>query len=473
MKTNPRFRFENIGPVDSAEIELGDLTVLAGRNNTGKTYLVYALYGFLKRFRSLIRNAMNSPILDAHISEMTSLSIPEITTRLVDGGRLEWKDDHDMIEKLQSKLLQEMCLEYSKSGIPRVFNTSSENFKNTSMGVKFSNDLRDEGAIGIPIGRTILWCEFEGAKVEVHLKRFEPEEELNLEHEVIYREMKDAYLVTILRDLYSLRQSAQVLSSARLSISLFLRELDYARSQMIRSLQQMEDDQSGLSAQVHELVRQTSRYALPIQDNIDFIRDLPNVELGSAPKDAFLDIVNMVGGRLEIIDDDVRFISRKGDSRSFDIPLHLASSSVGEMTTLYFFLNQLAEYEDYLLIIDEPESHLDTANQIQFARLLASLVRSGVRVLITTHSDYLIKEINNLIMLDGHFEDKEEVMKRLGYLNSLDPKLVRAYVAENNTLTSCKIDQFGIDMPVFDKTIDEINKVSNELASRLAVELEE
>ena len=29
-------------------MELGDLTIIAGRNNTGKTYLVYTLYGFLK-----------------------------------------------------------------------------------------------------------------------------------------------------------------------------------------------------------------------------------------------------------------------------------------------------------------------------------------------------------------------------------------------------------------------------------------
>ena len=143
------------------------------------------------------------------------------------------------------------------------------------------------------------------------------------------------------------------------------------------------------------------------------------------------------------------------------------------MTNIYFILGQMREELDYFLVIDEPESHLDTANQIQFARILASLVNSGIRVLITTHSDYIIKELNNLIMLDSHFEDKEEVMKRLGYRNSLDPNLVRAYVSENNTLTSCKTDQFGIDMPVFDKTIDEINKVSNELASRLAVELEE
>lgn len=37
------FHFKDIGPVKQAELELGDLTVIAGRNNTGKTYLVSLL----------------------------------------------------------------------------------------------------------------------------------------------------------------------------------------------------------------------------------------------------------------------------------------------------------------------------------------------------------------------------------------------------------------------------------------------
>ena len=48
-----KFRFRNIGPVKDAELDLGDLTIIAGRNNTGKTYLVYTLYGFLKMWGNM------------------------------------------------------------------------------------------------------------------------------------------------------------------------------------------------------------------------------------------------------------------------------------------------------------------------------------------------------------------------------------------------------------------------------------
>ncbi len=144
------------------------------------------------------------------------------------------------------------------------------------------------------------------------------------------------------------------------------------------------------------------------------------------------------------------------------------------MSDLYFFLRHRAQ-KNQLLIIDEPESHLDTANQIQFARLLARTVNAGLKVLITTHSDYIVKEINNLLMLSEPFNDKPKVLKKYKYSEHdfLKPDSVRAYVAEKNGLTRCPIEKYGIDMPVFDTTIDTINRVSSELGSRLAYEGEE
>ena len=49
---------------------------------------------------------------------------------------------------------------------------------------------------------------------------------------------------------------------------------------------------------------------------------------------------------------------------------------------------------------DEPELNLHPANQRRIARLFARLVNLGVKVFITTHSDYIVKELNTLIMLN-------------------------------------------------------------------------
>lgn len=468
MKADLRFHFSNVGPVDEAKLELGDLTVIAGRNNTGKTYLVYTLYGFLKEFHNLKSAIINSPALDAHLLETTSLTVSEIEEKLLEKGRLEWENDEDALARLHAQLLQEMCGRFSETGFSDVFNTSSDFFKDAALRVDLNSDFSREGAIGFQIDRSILlWCRFEGKKIELELNRREPERLVEVEPGQIFNWVKFTYLNFIFQVPYTpLGRSIHILPSSRHSISLFFRELDRARSQVVRSLQQMKDDHGEDSHRISELLRQqTSRYPLPVQDNIDFVREMSVLDLDTENEEMQSALENIIGGRLEAQDDEVRFISLKSGARTFDIPLHLASSSVWEMTSLFFFLGLSEGWENHLLIIDEPESHLDTANQIQFTRLLARLVNAGTKVLITTHSDYIIKEINNLVMLSGDFEGKKEVSQRLGYQkeDEISPDQIRAYTAECGTLRRCDVRDIGIDMPVFDDTIRSINMTAREL----------
>ena len=95
-----------------------------------------------------------------------------------------------------------------------------------------------------------------------------------------------------------------------------------------------------------------------------------------------------------------------------------------------------------------------------------------MKVILTTHSDYIIKELNNLIMLSCSFDNKAKVVRRFGYAKDdcIAPERIRAYIAQQNGLTKCEIDKLGIDMPNFDETINKINDVANELAIRLAEE---
>ena len=80
-----------------------------------------------------------------------------------------------------------------------------------------------------------------------------------------------------------------------------------------------------------------------------------------------------------------------------DLPLVRASSSVLEVAPLSVYLRGHVGEGD-LLIIEEPEAHLHPANQRRMARLLAALIRAGVFVLITTHSDYLVEQLRALRM---------------------------------------------------------------------------
>ena len=76
--------------------------------------------------------------------------------------------------------------------------------------------------------------------------------------------------------------------------------------------------------------------------------------------------------------------------------LSQSSSMVSELASLVLFLRGIVQPGD-LLIIEEPEAHLHPGAQAKIAHILALLIRAGVRVVITTHSEWLLQEIGNLI----------------------------------------------------------------------------
>ena len=89
-----------------------------------------------------------------------------------------------------------------------------------------------------------------------------------------------------------------------------------------------------------------------------------------------------------------------------DIRLNQTSSMVSELAPLVLYLRGLIQPDD-ILIIEEPEAHLHPGAQADIAVILARLVRAGVRVIITTHSDWLLQEIGNLV-LEGLLEDETD-----------------------------------------------------------------
>ena len=84
------------------------------------------------------------------------------------------------------------------------------------------------------------------------------------------------------------------------------------------------------------------------------------------------------------------------DKDGVAIPIEQASSMVTELATLVMFIRHHVEPYD-LLIIDEPEAHLHPEAQQQMAAALAFMVRSGLRVLITTHSHYMVEQLSAFV----------------------------------------------------------------------------
>ena len=79
-----------------------------------------------------------------------------------------------------------------------------------------------------------------------------------------------------------------------------------------------------------------------------------------------------------------------------ELPLMHASSMVSELAPVVLYLRHLVQPGN-VLIIEEPESHLHPAAQVEFTRQLAKLVQAGYRVIITTHSEWILEELANVV----------------------------------------------------------------------------
>ncbi len=77
-----------------------------------------------------------------------------------------------------------------------------------------------------------------------------------------------------------------------------------------------------------------------------------------------------------------------------DLPLINSSSAVSELAPVVLFLRHVVAPGD-VLIVEEPEAHLHPAAQVQLTRLLASTVRAGLRVILTTHSEWILEALYN------------------------------------------------------------------------------
>ncbi len=114
------------------------------------------------------------------------------------------------------------------------------------------------------------------------------------------------------------------------------------------------------------------------------------------------------------------------------------------------------------IFIEEPEAHLHPHAQRLMARVIAEAVNSGKIVTLTTNSDYLISEFNNLIALSA----LGDVRRKLGYRESetIRPEAVAAYLVKaDGTVERLKVDDAGIPEDEFARVAEEILEVRNEL----------
>ena len=153
-----------------------------------------------------------------------------------------------------------------------------------------------------------------------------------------------------------------------------------------------------------------------------------------------------------------------------DMNLMNASSMVSELAPVVLYLRYKVRSNN-LLIVEEPESHLHPAMQVEFTRQLAALVRSGIRMIVTTHSEWLLEELANLVQLSELPETKRKGIDGGGF--ALSPEQVGAWLFQpkNNpkgsVVKEVKLNDSGLYQSDFDDVSDALYNKWAEISGRI------
>ena len=139
---------------------------------------------------------------------------------------------------------------------------------------------------------------------------------------------------------------------------------------------------------------------------------------------------------------------------------------------LDYYLRHRARPGD-LLVIDEPEMNLDPYNQILLARLFVLLAKHKIQIVITTHSDFIVRELSNCIALNNLTINQIKELQDYGEEYKLNSHKVKAYTMQKVEDGRCVakptiVDpQCGIFAGLFDRAIEDQGVYQSRIARRI------
>jgi len=452
-----KIKINNLGAIKEAQIDLQKrLIVFCGPNNSGKTYAAFIIYALTKSGLKYFRSEDQSVFIQELIKNQKAVF--EISLKEIWDYRIEElsniKKSLDSIfgisEEVQKMLFEDFSINIEQS---------EKEFENKILEMNFSNKLK--------INNTFITISKTKSKNQI---------ELSINEKSVSKDNIEFLELFLRSKLYSLVAfypftSSHILPVERNSIYTFSRELSIQKQEFLDRAQELGSKNSNRDP-FHWFMRRSTRYPLPIRDGLEIAEDLNNY---SKTKTEFYELAEeieteLLQGKVIVTKDgEVQYSSSKAKTKK--IPIHLTASIVKTLSSLIFYLKYIATKNE-LIIIDEPELNLHPNNQVYLTRIFAKLINHGFRILISTHSDYVIREINNLIMASSNKKGIGKIAQELGY--SEDMKLqhdkVGAYLfnfknksSRKVNVSPIKVTETGFDAKTIDLTIDRLNETSEAL----------
>lgn len=449
----------NLGFVNKSEIDLNkDLILLCGPNNTGKTYVAYTIYGLMKS------KSIGLPRLQSLVNKITAF----FQEKAIEINLAELFDVH------QNDIFDYITSEYQKR-LPNVFSAEISLFEKTRLTLEL-NTLEPIKAkmlaktikqkltiqnklhflLEKPLNSFILTC------VLVEINEHENKKDsisADLLENVLFEQIGELFWDWLLAECY-------IAPTERIAINLFSKELALRRNLLVDELSNLAFNQEQSYYPLNLIRHRTSRYSLPIRESLEIAEDLINLTKNYTPFTYLADEIEkfILQGHISVSQEgEMQFQPQQPHSPK--LAIHLTASSVKSFASLIIYFRHLAKPHDFL-ILDEPEFNLHPDHQVIMARLLAKIINAGFKVMISTHSDYLIREFNNQIMLTQH-KQAQRLKKKYHYADDelLHPHQVGVYFfdAQSGNSQAIEVTETGFEVSSIDKVINQQNQSSQEL----------
>lgn len=445
-----KIKVSNLGIISEGTIDLSKkISLFCGQNGTGKTYLAYVIYGLLK---NRLRFDDDNEIVDKLIENsrvtinIDFQSIFDFKQSMFARTKISLSDFFGIGEADSKKLFPKFKIE----------NTETEKeFKSRIISTEFTTNIKIfniEFSLTKLKGETQITISLnENISTPLRLGLLRGYIKSSIESFLAFYPIKDVVMFPVERN----------------SINTFSKQLSIRKQDRFDTMLLFKDKEKDIRK--IESLLDLKRYPLSISDELRVADDLVEIK---KKKSKFYDFAEELERELLLgevnISNDGEILFIPNNSPSTKLPIQMTASIIKTLSSLVVYLKHRAEDND-LIIIDEPEINLHPENQIILTRIFARLANKGFRLLISTHSDYIVRELNNLLILSR--KDNTSVMKNaeeFGYKNdeyiNQEDLGVYAFKFDNKVnIEQIPVTETGFNIEAMDLAIDKQSDISERL----------
>ena len=398
-----KITIDNFGPIHHCEFDLDkDFHLIVGENNVGKSYAMKIIY-------IIIKYAYNLNQMD--YSEMDKLIVFKSEGKLIEQSNIKL-----IVEDLIKSILNKSFVKNLRTSLIGTFEGS---------GVLLNQFSDKSSCIKLDIESSIATLGI--IENQLEMQSFNFKNEVSLEQGKYSGSKSSNKIIVYYEYNYAGSKITDVSNFVKRSVSDFYLEVldqiggfDYipaSRSGLYQALSSFGQIIAELSKSRYFL---TSKIELPgIPEPLsDYFINLSNINIENEndASSAFGKIAEQI--EREILKGKVNYDPKTKllifvpDNTRLELELSTTSSMISELSPIVSYLRyslleptlhkalQLPKNKlrKRMVIIEEPEAHLHPEVQIKLAEVFAALIRSGVKIFITSHSNYIFNKVNNLIL---------------------------------------------------------------------------